>query len=157
MLEDDYIHIFVNLREKAPSNFVEKYINPYLSPKYDSTQMKRTKTAIEIKDEILNALEVLDKDEFDELKIFVPQTGIVKNDIELAFSGDSQKVATTIKTFKEALKNIEGVSNIDDDLLEGNIELKLQPNQYGQNRGIDEAYIVQSLKVSIQKLSMIKV
>lgn len=146
MLEEFYFHIFVNLREKAPSNFVEKYINPYLSPKYDSTEMIRTKTAIEIKDEILNALEVLDKDEFDELKIFVPQTGIVKNDIELAFSGDSQKVATTIKTFKEALKNIEGVSNIDDDLLEGNIELKLQPNQYGQNLGIDEAYIVQSLK-----------
>ncbi|MEJ5168313.1 MAG: efflux RND transporter permease subunit, partial [Arcobacteraceae bacterium] len=52
MLEEFYFHIFVNLREKAPDNFVEKYINPYLSPKYDSTEMVRTKTAIEIKNEI---------------------------------------------------------------------------------------------------------
>ncbi len=146
MLEEFYFHIFVNLREKAPDNFVEKYINPYLSPKYDSTEMVRTKTAIKIKNEILDALGTLDKNEFDELKIFVPQTGIVKNDIEIAFSGNSQAVATTIKSFKDALKNIDGVSNINDDLLEGNTELKLKPNQYGQNLGIDEAYIVQTLK-----------
>ena len=102
--------------------------------------------SIEIKNEILNVLTPLDKNEFDELKIFVPQTGIVKNDIEIAFSGEQQAVGETIRTFKEALAKIDGVGNIDDDLLDGNIELKLNPNQYGQELGIDEAYLVQVLK-----------
>ncbi|QOG11340.1 efflux RND transporter permease subunit [Arcobacter sp. FWKO B] len=146
MLEEFYFHIFVNLREKAPSNFVERFITPYLSPKYDATDMVREKTALEIKEEVLQAITPLLSGTFDELKVFVPQTGIVKNDIEVAFSGKEAQVYEGVKLLKQSLASINGVSNIDDDLLDGNVELKLKPNQYGQMLGISEGYLLQVLK-----------
>lgn len=146
IIEEFYFHIFVNLREKAPSNFVEKFITPYLSPKYDDSDMVRVKSAIEIKDEINMALKPILHNYFDELKIFVPQTGIVKNDIELAFSGNDYDVLESIKIIKNELAKIDGVTSIDDDLLEGNIEFKISPNHYGNILGIDEAYLINALR-----------
>lgn len=145
-LEEFYFHIFVNLNEKAPLNFVERFITPYLSPKYDSSNMIRMKSAIEIKDEILVALAPVLENTFEELKVFVPQTGIVKNDIEIAFSGNEAGVYDGIKTLQDSLLKVDGVGNIDHDLLDGNIELKLEPNSYGQRLGIDEGYLVSALR-----------
>ncbi|NCB14107.1 MAG: efflux RND transporter permease subunit, partial [Erysipelotrichia bacterium] len=43
--EEFYFHIFVNLHERAAENLFEKYINPYLSPKYDDSNMIRDLSA----------------------------------------------------------------------------------------------------------------
>ena len=51
--------------------------------------MIRNKSAQEIKDELSIILDNFIKNsKFKELNIFVPQTGIVTNDIEIALNGD---------------------------------------------------------------------
>lgn len=146
VFEEFYFHIFVNLKERAPSNFFDIYINPILSPKYDDTDMTRIKPATQIQKEIQAILQNDIKD-FDELKIYVPGAGVVKNDIEMAFSGkDEQKVIETINKMKEKLSSIDGVSNISDDILLGNLDLKFKINSYGQQLGFNESIIVNALK-----------
>jgi len=145
--EEFYFQIFVNLHERAASNAFEKYINPYLSPKYDDTNMIRTITAQEVVGQLKDILKAdLSSSNFDELKIFVPQAGIVKNDIEIAVSGDNKEVSLAVKKLKQALLNTKGVSNIADDALIGNYELKFKINNYGNNIGITEEDILNELR-----------
>ncbi|HIP13529.1 MAG TPA: efflux RND transporter permease subunit [Arcobacter sp.] len=146
--EEFYFHIFINLQERAPSNIFDKYINPILSPKYDATDMTRINTAHSISNQMSEVLkEELNSDVFDELKVYVPGAGIVKNDIELSISaGSSIEVSKAVKTIKEKLDSISGVANVADDVLFGNIDLKFTVNAYGQNLGFSETSIVNALK-----------
>lgn len=146
-LEEFYFQIFVNLKERAAINIFDKFINPYLSPKYDDTNMVREKSAQEIEQRVQEILKpLIAKNSFDELKIYVPGAGIVKNDIELAITGDKEKVENAVSLISKKLKTISGVSNVADDILEGNIELKFRVNPYGQSLGITENYIISSIR-----------
>jgi multidrug efflux pump subunit AcrB len=145
--EEFYFQIFVNLNERAPQNFFDKYINPYLSPKYDATNMIREKSSQTIEKELQKLLEPeMKSGQFDELKVFTPKAGIVKNDLELSISGSEKEVHEAVKNIKKSLNNINGVSNVADDFMMGNIELKFKVNAYGQDLGISENYIVSSIR-----------
>ena len=145
--EEFYFHIFVNLHERAAENLFEKYINPYLSPKYDDSNMIRQISAQDVETQLKDILESYVKsNKFDELKIFVPQAGIVKNDVEIAISGKKEDSIKAVKKLKESLFKIQGVSNIADDLIIGNYELKFKINNYGQNIGINEEIILNQLR-----------
>ncbi|WP_108060894.1 efflux RND transporter permease subunit [Poseidonibacter lekithochrous] len=145
--EEFYFHIFVNLNERAPINLFEVYINPYLSPKYDDSNMLRLSSAQQMEEELKVILkEEVNSGNYDELKIFVPQAGIVKNDFEIALSGKNDKVLKSTAELKETLSKIKGVSNIADDALTGNYELKFKVNSYGDELGISEESILNELR-----------
>ena len=145
--EEFYFHVFVNLHERAAENFFEKYINPYLSPKYDDSNMIREVSAQDVEEQLKQILDSsIKSNKFDELKVFVPQTGIVKNDVEIAISGKKENTAIAVKKLKESLAKVEGVSNIADDLIVGNYELKFKVNSYGYDLGITEETILNQLR-----------
>ena len=145
--EEFYFHVFVNLHERAAENFFEKYINPYLSPKYDDSNMIREVSAQDVEEQLKQILALdIKSNKFDELKVFVPQTGIVKNDVEIAISGKKENTAIAVKKLKESLAKVEGVSNIADDLIVGNYELKFKVNSYGYDLGITEETILNQLR-----------
>ena len=145
--EEFYFQLFVNLNERAPQNVFDKYINPYLSPKYDGRNMIRQKSAQEIEEELKVLLKPLvESQTYEELKVFTPKAGIVKNDLELAISGDNQTTKEAVQILEEKLHSIKGVSNIANDALEGNFELKFRVNVYGQSLGITENYIVSQVR-----------
>jgi len=156
--EEFYFQIFVNLQERAPVNVFDKYINPYLSPKYDDTDMTRIEPAQLISDKLsklINNSKI--KDEFDELKVYVPGAGIVKHDIEISFSGVNDKeLYSAIKLVKTELSKINGVKNIADDILLGNLDLKFTVNSYGQSLGFTESTLVNILKPYYFKASFSK-
>jgi len=156
--EEFYFHLFINLQERAPSNFFDTYINPILSPKYDDTDMTRHESAQTIADKMRITLkDEINSKEFDEIKVYVPGAGIVSNDIELSIKGkDEKKVLEAIKVVKAKLDSIEGVSNIADDILLGNIDLKFTVNRYGQNLGFNETNLVNILKPYYFKASFSK-
>ena len=69
-----------------------------------------TSEIVPVKNQISNFLHHLDSFnlddyikviKFDELKVFVPQTGIVKNDVEIAISGKKENTAIAVKKLKE--------------------------------------------------------
>ena len=149
---DHLFHIFVNLHEMVPKNFFDKYINPYLSPEYDSSDMIRKHLAQEVALQIQELVEPLKNksDEFGklfkEINVIVPQAGIVKRDIEISFSAESSKVAKALERVKVALAEIKGVKNITDDAKLGVDELKLKVNRYGEELGFTEGLVIQALQ-----------
>jgi multidrug efflux pump subunit AcrB len=110
--------------------------------------MIRDKSAQEIEEEIKHVLqELMNNKTYEELNVFSLKTGIVKNDIEIALSSFSdEKMKQAIGVLQKKLGTISGVSNIANDLLEGNTELKFKVNGYGQTLGINEEYIISSLR-----------
>ena len=145
--EEFYFHIFINLHESAADNVFDKYINPYLSPKYDDSNMIRTVSSQDVEEELKKLLEpYIKSDKYEELKVFVPQAGIVKNDVEIAVSGKKEEVINAVKELENSLAKVKGVSNISDDSVIGNYELKFKINSYGSSLGINEETILNQLR-----------
>ncbi|WP_456404336.1 efflux RND transporter permease subunit [Hydrogenimonas sp.] len=149
---DNLFHIFVNLHEPVPKNFFDRYINPYLSPEYDDSDMIRRRSAQEVAKQIRTIVEPFRARTdaygplFKELNVIVPQAGIVKSDIEISFGGPVGKVQEALKRLESELGKIDGVHNITDDAKVGEDELKLRINPYGQRLGLTEGALTKALQ-----------
>ncbi len=148
-------HIFINLHERKAENFFDRFINPYLSMEYDDSDMLRGRDAHAIAKDLtqkllprLNAMRTADgKKLFYELDLFVPQAGIVKNDVEIGLGGlpDAQ-LLPALHTLKHAIEEINGTQHVTLNAKEGPKELKLRINDYGQKLGFTETGVVNALR-----------
>ena len=146
-IAENNFHIFVDLRDRIPENIYNRYINPYLSPEYDDTNMRRGRSATQILEDIKKYThELSQSDEFEEFRAIVPGAGIVSNDVEIAFSGDTKSVANALMKLTKYMESIDGVYNVENDLKPGKKELKLRVNNYGQTLGFTEKIISSLLR-----------
>jgi multidrug efflux pump subunit AcrB len=158
-LGENLFQIIINLHEKAPENFFDRFINPIFSLEYDESDMIRKVKAQELLKEIEKNIlhEIRDYKEngvkvFEEFNLFAQQTGIVGNDIEIGFSSlEPEKVLTAIKKVEENLSKISGVHDIGNNANIGERELKLRVNEYGQSLGLSEGSITSALRGSFFK------
>ena len=157
---ENLFHIFINLHERAPENFFDTYVNPVFSLEYDDSDMVRERSAQSVSKDVQEGIlekmrQLKDKEGrsvFEEFNIFAQQTGMVGNDIEIGFSDISQeKVLSALAKVEKKLKSINGVHDIGDNATEGERELKLRVNEYGQSLGLNETYITQALRGSFFK------
>jgi len=147
-------HIFINLKERAPQNLFDKYINPLFSLEYDDSNMVREESAFDILEKTKKALQGLkklkDKDgkpRYKDLQIYVPQTGIVGNDIEINIVEKANlNVDTAIAKIEKKLKEIKGVTSVTTNKKLGPPEIKFKVNEYGEQLGFSESYITQHLR-----------
>ncbi len=151
MAENNF-QIFINLHERKPSNFFNKYINPYLSPEYDNSDMIRTHSAREIAKVIKKITKNIAKNKsYEEFNIVVPQAGIIKSDIEISLAGKTNNIKKAIHLIEQKMNKMNGVFNVSDDMLIGERELKLRVNKYGQSLGFNEVIISSVLRDFFQK------
>ena len=150
---ENLFHIFIDLNEHAPTNFFERYINPYISLEYDASLLTRERDASLIADDIKELVKPFeDREEngvkvFDELRVTTPGTGVVKNDVEIALSGKSdEELLVGLERIEEKLQEKKGVFNIANDATEGEKELKLKINTYGQKLGFTEEVLNRELR-----------
>jgi len=150
---ENYFHIFIDLKERAPSNLFDTYISPYLALEYDADSLTRDKSAHDIAKDIEKLVEPFRQMKqgksplYEELVVKVPGAGVVASDIEISLSGKSEdEVLQGVNYLSDALKNIKGVNNISDDANPGEKELKLRVNEYGQELGFNEELISKELR-----------
>jgi multidrug efflux pump subunit AcrB len=158
-LGENMFHIFIDLHEKAPENFFDKYISPHLSIEYDAKVQTRTLYAKDIAKEIKTSLADIKKEKdakgqplFEELVVKVPGAGVIAHDVEIALSSrDGKNVVPYLKSLEKELSGIQGLFNISDDATLGERELKLRVNKYGQDLGFNEQIIATSLRAYFLK------
>jgi len=161
---DNLFQIFVNLHEKAPEGFFDRYINPLFSLEYDDSDMIREQKAQaitkEIQDKVIEKfknVEVHGKKLYEEFNVYVQQTGIVSHDIEIGFSADeSEKMLDALYRVESNLTMIKGVEDISTNANEGERELKLRINEYGQQLGFSESYVINTLRGAFLKAEYAK-
>ena len=153
-LGENMFHIFIDLHERAPVNFFDKYISPYLSLEYNAKVRSREVDAKVIAKRLQKVLKNLKNKKlkdgenlFEEFVVKVPGAGIIAHDIEIGLSAkDGTKVVPYLKTLESKLAAIKGVHNVSDDATLGEKELKLRVNAYGQELGFDEQIISNDLR-----------
>ena len=137
--------ITMELHDLAPSNFVDKYVTPYLSLFYSSEGRIRTKTSQEISNEIKEFLKSQKyKKRYDlvEISVVERKLGPIKADIEIGLVGnDSKKIMDSMHALENSLKNINGIKSIANTATLGVDEIKLEVNSYGEQLGVDETYL----------------
>ena len=161
---DNLFQIFINLHEKAPENFFDRFINPVFSLEYDGSDMIRERKAQEIVKDVQKEIIEKYKDKkvngkklYEEFNVYVQQTGIVGHDIEIGFSSDdSKKAIAAIHRVDSNLSAIKGVEDISSNANEGERELKLRVNEYGQSLGLSEGYITTILRGAFLKAEYAK-
>jgi multidrug efflux pump subunit AcrB len=147
-------HIFIDLHERAPVNLFDKYISPYLSLEYDPNVQTRDEDAKVIAKRLQKVLKNLKdvqtqegKKLFEEFVVKVPGAGVIAHDVEIGLSAkNGEDVVPYLKILEKKLADIKGVSNIVDDAVLGEKELKLHVNRYGQELGFNEQNVANELR-----------
>ncbi len=143
---ENYFHIFVDLNDKKPTDFYNKYIAPLFEPIKVKNQI-RTHSAKEVAFMIKQKLSNLNIPGLKELNVIVPQAGIVKSDIVISVAGKNTKdILWALKLLKRNMEKIKGVYNIYDDAELGADEIKIKINSYAQRLGITDAYLYSVLR-----------
>jgi len=161
---DNLFQIFINLHEKAPENFFDRYINPIFSLEYDDRDMIRQDNAQEIVKVLqrsviqkFKSLTLHGKPLYEEFNIYVQQAGIVSHDIEIGFSGANvDETIWALHLVESNLTAIKGVEDVSDNANEGERELKLRVNAYGQQLGFTENDVVSVLRGAFLKAEYAK-
>ncbi|MEJ2467904.1 MAG: efflux RND transporter permease subunit, partial [Campylobacterales bacterium] len=155
---ENLFHIFIDLHERAPENWYNRYINPLFSIEYDAALLKRQRDAKTISEDVKRWLAPFAEKRdaqgkvFENFNVTVPGTGVVAHDIEIALSGkDDASLAEGVKALESALAQVTGVYNIADDADLGERELKLRVNAYGYDLGLSEAEISRQLRAHYLK------
>ena len=145
-LGENYFHIFVDLYDKKPTDFYNKYVAPIFQP-IKITHQTRNITAQQLAREIKQKLSKVHINGIKELNVIVPQAGIVKSDIVIGIAGKNQKeILWAVKLLENKMHTIKGVYNIHDDAELGAYEIKLKINPYGEKLGLNEGNIYNVLR-----------
>ncbi|WP_456479369.1 efflux RND transporter permease subunit [Nautilia sp.] len=143
---ENYFHIFVDLNDKKPSDFYNKYIAPLFQPIKVENQI-RTHTAQQLAQMFKKDFSEIKIPGMTELNVIVPQAGVVKSDIVISLGGKNQKeIIKALKELESFMRRIKGVYNIYDDAEMGADELKLKINPYGQKLGFTQIGIFNELR-----------
>ncbi len=143
---DNYFQIFVDLKDKKPTDFYNKYIAPVFQPIKIADQT-RTMTSWQIAAKIKKDLAKMHIKGIKEINVIVPQAGVVKSDVVISIGGKNQKeILAAIKQLEEKMKKIKGVYNIYDDAEIGASELKIKINPYGEKLGFTQRDIYNQLR-----------
>ena len=143
---ENYFHIFVDLKDKKPTDFYNKFIAPIFQP-IKVTGQTREITSQELAMELKKEFKHIKIGGMKELNVIVPQAGVVKSDIVISIAGnDQQKIIQAIKLLEKNMQKIKGVYNIYDDAELGALELKLKLTPYAQKLGFTQGNVFNQLR-----------
>jgi len=138
-------YLSMELAKKKPSNFVDRYITPYLSFYYDEEDRVRDASSKQIsKDLRIWLKEQGYKKRFDLSNLMVVENkmGHTKADIRIGvISDDHQKALKAIRELEESFSQVKGIKYFGDNVKVGVDEIKLKLNTYGEKLGITEKYL----------------
>ena len=138
-------HITLELYKRAPQNFVDRYITPYLSFYYDEKERIRERSSKEISRDLREFLRQQQyKKRFHLTNLMVVESGMghTKADIRIGVISSDHKVALkAIREIEDAFAKLKGIKYFGDNVKTGANEIKLTLNSYGQELGMTQKYI----------------
>jgi multidrug efflux pump subunit AcrB len=121
---------------------------------------KAQEIARDIQKEVIDPLKkkrINGKRLYEEFNVYVQQTGIVSHDIEIGVSAsDTTKMLRALGEIEHNLTSIKGVEDVSTNANEGERELKLRVNEYGQQLGFTETYVINTLRGAFLKAEYAK-
>lgn len=138
-------YLSIELAKEKPSNFVDRYITPYLSFYYDEKGRTRERSSKQISKDLREWLKeqgYKERFELNDLMVVEKKMGHTKADIRIGvISDDHQKALQAIRDIEESFSKVKGIKYFGDNVKMGIDEIKLKVNSYGEELGITEKYL----------------
>jgi len=146
---DNMLYITMELYDMEPQSFIDAYINPIFnfSFKFNDPERIRKKHTYELAQDLKKKIHpMMEKYHLEELGVLEDRPGLIKNDIQINFSGkEAEKIAEAMQRIEENLSKIPHVKNVSNNAQFGKMEYKLRINGYGEQLGLSEVGIAQTL------------
>ncbi|MFC2073375.1 efflux RND transporter permease subunit, partial [Campylobacterota bacterium] len=146
---DNMLYITMELYDMEPQSFIDAYVNPILnfSFKFNDPEKIREKHTYDLAQDLKKEIHpMMEKYHLEELAVLEDRPGLIRNDIQINFSGkDGQKIAEAMKKLEENLLQIPHVKDVSNNAQLGKMEYKLRINSYGEQLGLSEVGIAQTL------------
>jgi len=146
---DNMLYITMELYDMKPQSFLDAYITPIFNFTFDFNdpeKIRETHTydlAQQLKKEIAPMQE---KYQLEELGVLEQRPGLIKNDIQINLSGkDGDNIYEAMLEIEEKLSTIPFVKDVGNNAQLGKMEYKLRINAYGEQLGLSEVSIAQTL------------
>jgi multidrug efflux pump subunit AcrB len=146
---ENLFYITLELYDIKPQNFIDAYINPILTMNFNFNDPERIRElhTYEMAKKINEKLKPLQKKyALEELGVREQKPGLIKSDIKINLSStDTEKITEAIQQIKAKLQTIPHVHDITDNAQLGKMEYKLRINNYGEQLGLTESMLAQTL------------
>lgn len=146
---DNMFYITMELYDMEPQNFIDAYLNPVLTFTFDFNDPEkiREKHTYDLAQDLKKEIQpLMKKYQLEELGVIEDKPGLIKNDIQINFSGkDSKKIAEAMQKIEENLSTIANVKDVSNNAQFGKMEYKLRINSYAEQLGLSEVGIAQIL------------
>ena len=146
---DNMLYITMELFDMAPQSFIDAYINPIFNFSFDFNDPEkiRQQHTYDLAQELQTKLAPLGKKyHLEEIGVIESKPGLIKNDIQINLSGkESEQIIHAMQRIEANLSKIAYVKDVTNNAQFGKMEYKLRINPYGEQLGLSEAGIAQTL------------
>ena len=146
---DNMLYITMELYDMEPQSFIDAYINPILnfSFKFNDPEKIRKKHTYDLAQDLRKEIApMMKKYQLEELGVLEDKPGLIKNDIQINLSGkDTDKIIDAMQRIEDNLSSIPYVKDVGNNAELGKMEYKLRINAYGEQLGLSEVEIAQTL------------
>ena len=141
---DNYFQFVVSLNKQEPQTFVERFIVPLVSFKFDE-QGSRKRNVEEII--VLIRERVSGMSGVKRFSIVRPEAGPAGADIEISIAGsDLERLQDRAEEMIDYLRGIVGVYDVQHDMDRGKLEVRYQLNERGQRLGLTQRQVADALR-----------
>ncbi len=134
-----YIQLMIDLEKRKPEGFIERFVSPIVSMKFNWEGTRETPTADIIKRlrERIEAIPGLQR-----ISILRPQGGPGGSDIEIGVEGhDVTALRRHADSVRDYLRRLPGVYDVRHDMDPGKLEIQYSLNDRGRELGLTQAQI----------------
>ncbi|HEO97739.1 MAG TPA: efflux RND transporter permease subunit [Epsilonproteobacteria bacterium] len=146
---ENLFYITLELYDMKPQNFIDAFVNPILTFdfNFNDPELIREYRTYEIAQMLKEEMKPLrEKYGLEELGVNEQRSGLIKSDIKINLSSkDSQKIAEAIRRIEDQLLTLPHVKDVTDNAQMGKKEYKLRVNSYGEQLGLSERMVAQTL------------
>ncbi len=142
------LNINVELTPSAPEGWLETYVNPVVSLNFDAagTRERRNQELRSLTRERLKAVTGIQR-----LLVMSPEAGPPGADIEIGLVGqDFEVLLAEAEVIKDFLRQIEGVEDVQHNLMPGKVEYQYTLNDRGRELGLTQSALGAAVRVGYQ-------
>ena len=146
--ESNYVQMIVDLDKRRPTGFIERWITPLVSLRFDWEGGRERSTA-EVIRAVRHQLQALPG--IQRLSILRPQGGPAGADVEVGIVGSDVGVLRRHgERIVRFLRQLPGVYDVRLDLEPGKLEYRYSLNERGRQLGLDQARLAEAVRAGFQ-------
>ena len=150
----NYIQLIIDLKKRAPEGFIEHFVTPLVTLKFNhGTRTRPTEAVINAVREGLAGVSGIQR-----LSILRPQGGPAGADIEVGVVGDDVgELLRQARRIRDYLRTLPGVHDVRQDLDVGKLEYRYSLNERGRELGLSQRQLADAVRTGYLGLEAVHV